>query len=134
MPAHNSEFPWLSYYKNYNFFQQRMREHSKVSGLKLINTGLYEITLTSSSVLKVFICECYAFDDAAYHELIANYGKVDAVVISSNWCGYNFETKLERMREKVGIFDIRGFMAAINKPNYWEYMTEYEREKMNHTQ
>jgi hypothetical protein len=110
-----------------------MREHSKVSGLKLINTGLYEMTLTSSSVLKVFICECYAFDDAVYHELIANYGKVDAVVISSNWCGYNFETKLERMREKVGIFDLRGFMAAINKPNYWEYMTEYEREKMNHT-
>jgi len=134
MPAHNSEFPWLSYYKNYNFFQQRMREHSKVSGLKLINTGFYEITLTSSIVLKVFICECYAFDDAAYYELIANYGKVDAVVISSNWCGYNFETKLERMREKVGIFDIRGFMAAINKPNYWEYMTEYERDKINHTQ
>nr|WP_321273492.1 hypothetical protein [Alcaligenes faecalis] len=134
MPAHNSEFPWLSYYKNYNFFEQRMREHSKVSGLKLISTGLYKITLTSNSVLKVFICECYAFDDAAYYELIDNYGKVDAVVISSNWCSYNFETKLERMREKVGIFDIRGFMAAINKPNYWEYMTEYEREKMNHTQ
>jgi len=134
MPAHNSEFPWLSYYKNYNFFEQRMREHSKVSGLKPINTGLYEMTLTSSSVLKVFICECYAFDDAAYHELIANYGKVDAVVISSNWCGYNFETKLERMREKVGVFDMRGLMAAINKPNYWEYMTEYEREKMNHPQ
>lgn len=134
MPAHNSKFPWLSFYKNYSFFEQRMREHSKVSGLKLINTGLYEITLTSSSVLKVFVCECYAFDDAAYHEVIANYGKVDAVVISSNWCGYSFETKLERMREKVGIFDIRGFMAAINKPNYWEYMTEDERERMNHTQ
>jgi len=130
MPAHNSEFPWLSYYKNYSFFEERMKEHSKVSGLKLINTGLYEITLTRGSVLKVFICECYAFDDAAYHEVIENYGKVDAVVISSNWCSYYFETKLERMREQVGIFDIKGFMAAINKPNHWEYLTEDERNRM----
>jgi hypothetical protein len=134
MPAHNSEFPWLSYYGNYNFFEERMREHSNVSGLKLINIGLYEITLTRGSVLKVFICECYAFDDASYHEVIANYGKVDTVIISSNWCGYHLETKLERIREKVGIFDIKGFMAAINKPNHWEYMTEDERKRMNRTQ
>lgn len=134
MPAHNSEFPWLSYYKNYNFFEERMGEHSKVAGLKLNNTGLYEITLTSGSILKVFICECYAFDDATYHEVIENYGKVDAVVISSNWCSYYFETKLERMREKVGIFDIKGFMSAINKPEHWEYMTESERERINRTQ
>lgn len=134
MPAHNSEFPWLSYYQNYNFFEERMREHSKVPGLKLINTGLYEITLTSGSALKVFICECYAFDDAAYYEVIENYGKVDAIVISSNWCSYYFATKLERMKEKVGIFDIKGFMAAINKQNHWEYMTEDERKRMNHIQ
>lgn len=134
MPAHNSEFPWLSYYKNYNFFEERMREHSKVAGLRRINTGLYEITLTSGSILKIFICECYAFDDAAYHEVIENYGKVDAVIISSNWCSYYFETKIERIRENVGIFDIKGFMAAINKPKYWEYMTESERERMNRTQ
>lgn len=134
MPAHNSKFPWLSYYKNYNFFEQRMREHSKVAEIKLIDTGLYEITLTRGNVLKVFICECYAFDDASYYEVIENYGKVDAVIISSNWCGYHFETKLERMKEKIGIFDIKCFMAAINKPNYWEYMTEYERKIMSRTQ
>lgn len=95
MPAHNSEFPWLSYYKNYNFFEDRMREHSKVAGFRRINTGLYEMALTSGGILKVFICECYAFDDAAYYEVIENYGKVDAVVISSNWCSYYFETKIE---------------------------------------
>ena len=29
---------------------------------------------------------------------------------------------------KVGIFDIAGFMAALNKKNYWEYLTESEME------
>lgn len=54
---------------------------------------------------------------------------MDAVVISSNWCSYYFATKLERMKENVGIFDIGGFMVAINKPKHWEYMTASELER-----
>lgn len=130
MPAHNSIFPWLSYYKHYRFFEERMRDHSRVLDFKTINTGLYEVALIRGGVLKVFICECYAFDDAEYHEVVENYGKVDAIVISSLWCGYSLQTKIDRMKERVGIFDIRGFMAALNKQNFWEYMTEGERERI----
>ena len=104
-----------------------MREHSKVRGLQKINTGLYDVHLLDDRVLRVFICECYSFDDADYHETVENYGLVDTVVISSNWCSYDFEMKLARMQEEVGIFDLKGFMAAINRTKYWEYMNEYER-------
>lgn len=127
MPAHNSTFPWLTYYRHYTFFENRMREHSKVRGLQKINTGLYDVHLLDDRVLRVFICECYSFDDADYHETVENYGLVDAVVISSNWCSYDFEMKLARMQEEVGVFDLKGFMAAINRTKCWEYMTEYER-------
>lgn len=129
MPAHNNTFPWLSYYKHYQFFEERMREHSKVRKIENIKPGLYDIGLSDARVLRVFICECYAFDDASYQETVENYGPVNAVIISSNWCGYDFEMKLARMQEAVGIFDIRGFMAAINTRRYWEYMTDLERDR-----
>ena len=134
MPAHNSEFPWLSYYGNYRFFEERMHEHSKVSGLSKINTGLYDIQLKDGRTIRVFICECYAFDDADYFETVENYGAINAVVISSNWCSYDLDTKLERMKEKVGVFDIKGFMAAINKTRYWEYMNEQEKNLLKRSQ
>ena len=104
-----------------------MREHSKVLGLQKINTGLYDVCLLDNRVLRVFVCECYSFGDADYHETVENSGPVNAVVISSNWCSYDFEMKLARMQEEVGVFDLQGFMAAINRPKYWEYMTESER-------
>lgn len=134
MPAHSNEFPWLSYYGNYRFFEERMNEHSKVSGLSKINTGLYEIHLKDGRTIRTFICECYAFDDADYFETVEKYGAINAVVISSNWCGYDFDTKLERMKEKVGVFDIKGFMAAINKTSYWEYMNEQEKNLLKRSQ
>lgn len=130
MPAHNREFPWLSYYKQYNFFEGRMREHSKVSDLKKINAGLYDVSMKDGRVLRVFICECYSFGGGEYYEATQNLGKVDAVVINSNWCGYSPEVKIACQAEHVGIYDIAGFMAAINMPNHWEYMTESEKKML----
>ncbi|EPY7408850.1 hypothetical protein ABVL72_24260 [Klebsiella pneumoniae] len=129
MPAENNKFPWLSYYRNYNFFEQRMREHSKVVSCENINIGLYNIRLTNGKILKVFICECYAFGTAEYVESCENYGELNAVVISSNWCGYSLDIKRDCMQNNVGIFNIGGFMAAINRDMFWTYMTEYEKER-----
>jgi hypothetical protein len=131
MPAQNASFPWMSYYRNYKFFEQRMNEHSKVSSCEHLDAGLYSIKLSTGKILKVFICECYSFGTAEYVESCGNYGALDAVVISSNWCAYGLELKRDCMTDKVGIFDVRGFMAAINKNDYWTYMTKYEKDKFN---
>lgn len=130
MSAHNSEFPWLSYYGHYKFFEDRMNDHSKVSGIDKVDTGLYDAHLKDGRVLRVFICECYSFGGGEYYEITQKLGPVDAVVINSNWCGYSPEVKIACQMEKVGIFDISGFMAAINLKNYWEYMTELEKKKL----
>ena len=45
MPAHNENFPWMSYYGNYNFFEKRMSEHSKVGAVKKVSPSLYHIEL-----------------------------------------------------------------------------------------
>lgn len=129
MVAHNDNFPWLSYYGHYSFFEERMRDHNRVNSFVNQNVGLYEIELTGGRRLNVFICECYSFGMAEYIEVCENYGALDAVVISSNWCSYSIEVKHHCMEHQVGIFDIRGFMAAINRREYWTYLTEYEAER-----
>lgn len=106
-----------------------MLEHSKVDSIENVAPGLYSIKLYGGRDLKVFICECYSFDVAEYMESCGNYGSLDAVVISSNWCGYSLDVKRHCMSENVGVFDISGFMAAINRRDYWTYMTKYERDR-----
>ncbi len=34
MAAQNKNFPWMSHYEEYGFFEDRMRGHNKVSSLK----------------------------------------------------------------------------------------------------
>lgn len=127
MPAHNQNFPWMSYYGNYNFFEQCMHKHTEVNSIERVNPGVYNIVLTGGRELKIFICECYSFDTAEYMELCENYGPIQAVIISSNWCGYSLDVKHHCMTDEVGVFNIAGFMAAINRSEYWTYLTEYER-------
>lgn len=128
MPAHNEEFPWMSYYGNYKFFEDRMRTHNKVHNIQNVGDGLYEIDLGEGKIKRVFICECYSFGMAEYYESEEKIGSIDAVIINSNWCGYTNEAKRYCLEHGVGLFDISGFMAALNKENFWEYLTEQEKE------
>lgn len=129
MSAHNSSFPWLTYKGKYDFFEQRMQEHNKVESYEKIKDGLYEILLTNSKTLIVFICDCYSYGIAEYEETHEKYGKLDAVIINSNWCGYSLELKHNCMQKKIGIFDIRGFMLAIRKDEFWTYLTDDEKKQ-----
>lgn len=128
MPAHNNTFPWVSYYKNYDFFENRIKTHSKVHGIREAEPGLYEMDLTDGRKIRVFVCECYSFGLAEYYESKENLGTIDAIIINSKWCGYTFEAKRYCLKHRVGLFDIAGFMAALNKDNFWEYLTDHETE------
>lgn len=128
MPAENSEFPWMSYYGHYKFFEDRMQSHNKVLGIQNTREGLYEINLGDERVIKVFICECYSYGLAEYYETVERLGKVQAVIINSNWCGYTTEAKRYCREHGVGLFTIGEFMAALNIKNFWEYLTKEEKE------
>lgn len=129
MAAQNKEFPWMSHYEEYKFFEDRMRSHSKVSSLENIKGGLYDLSLKNGNTLKVFICECYSYGVAEYEETVQKLGHLDVIIINSNWCGYSPDAKLYCREKSVGLFKIRDFMAALNFPHYWEYLTDYEKEK-----
>jgi len=130
MAAHNSEYPWLSYYGNYRFFEDRMREHSKVTLVERLETGHYRLVRSSGPDLVVFICECYSFGASEYDEVIENIGPVNAVVISSNWCGYALDFKMDCMNSDVGIFTIGEFMAALNLKDFWTYLSPQQKKDL----
>jgi len=127
MPAHDDNFPWMSYYGNYNFFVDRMKSHNKVQNVHAINKSCYEIALSNGNKLKVFICECYSFGLAEFYETIEKLGKLNAIIINSNWCGYTLEAKKHCRDQEVGLYDISGFMAALNMDKYWLYLTDREK-------
>lgn len=128
MPAQNNEFPWMSYYGHYRFFEDRMLSHNKVYSIQNIGEGLYEIDLGAGRVIKVFICECYSFGLAEYYEAVEKLGEIQSVIINSNWCGYTIDAKRYCREHGIGLFSIGEFMAALNMKNFWEYLTKQEIE------
>ncbi len=127
MPAQNSEFPWMSYYGNYRFFEEKMKSHDKICDVKKIGEGIYKLKLSEERVIRVFICECYAFGLAEYYETVDKIGEIQAVIINSLWCGYTMEAKRHCREHRIGLFRIGEFMAALNIENYWEYLTKEDK-------
>lgn len=121
MPAHSETFPWPSYYGHFDFFESRMQSHSRVHSLTQISPGYYCLKRSDGDEIYVFICECYSFGVAEYAEVKKEFGRVDAIVINSNWCGYTGDAKDQCRDEKTGLFSLIEFMAALNINDYWEY-------------
>lgn len=128
MPAHSSVFPWPSYYGHFKFFEKMMRTHSDIRDVTALGDGVFELSRISGQILRVFVCECYSFGAAEYIETTENLNNLDAVIISSNWCGYTFDAKALGRAEKVGLFNIRGLMVALNKTEVWAYLDKFELE------
>lgn len=129
MPAHSENFPWPSHYGHFQFFEQRLAEHSKVHLYNADEVGFYNVALKSGVKLRVFICECYAFGVSEYLETKARVNDLSIIVINSAWCGYTDEAKLQSRSEEIGLFKIRDFMAAINHRRFWMYLDEYDKER-----
>jgi hypothetical protein len=55
-------------------------------------------------------------------------GELDAIVINSAWCDYTMQAKRLAREKKVGLFKIGTFMSALNKADFWTYLTDMERE------
>lgn len=121
-------FPWPPYYGHFHFFEARMRTHGRVKALQAGANGIYDLTLTSGAVIRVFICECYSFGVAEYFETKEKVGRLDAIVINSMWCGYTSEAKRAARSDKVGLYKIGDFMAALNRANLWDLLNESEKE------
>ena len=129
MSAYSDEFPWPSHYGHFNFFEERMHNHGRVKKCAPVGNGVYELTRNNGPVIRLFICECYAFGVAEYMETRENLGDVDAVIINSAWCGYTDEVKLQCREREVGVFMIAEFMGALNFKDFWNYLTDDQEER-----
>ena len=127
MPAYSEEFPWLSYYGHYDFFEVRMQSHNRVSSIVELNRGVYRIERDDGVQIKTFICECYSFGIAELMEVYQNLNDINAVIINSNWCGYTTEAKISCRNSNVGLFTINQFMKALHQKNYSQYLDKDEK-------
>jgi hypothetical protein len=121
-----SAFPWPPYYGHFNFFEARMRGHSRVKSTDSRGGGIYDLMLVNGSSICAFICECYSFGVAEYVETVGKVGGLNAIIINSAWCGYTLDAKRTARADKVGLYKIADFMAALNKANVWEYLSDSE--------
>lgn len=128
MTGNSERFPWPSYYGHFNFFEECMAQHDRVALWRSEDGGTYELTLKNGKALRVFVCECYAFGVAEYEETVSNLGPLDAIIISSAWCGYSHDAKRYCRGKRVGLFKIGEFMAALNRADFWNYLTASEKE------
>jgi hypothetical protein len=128
MAEETSSFPWPPYYGHFNFFEARMRGHSRITGIKNEGGGIYDLALASGDSMRVFLCECYSFGVAEYIETIEKLGRLGSIVINSAWCGYTLQAKHTARSEKIGLYKIGDFMAALNKSNAWDYLNDGEKD------
>jgi hypothetical protein len=107
-----------------------MEAHSRVRSIEPLGDGRYRITRSDGAVLETFICECYSFGIAEYIETTENLGRLDAIIINSNWCGYTDQLKVQCRDERVGLFRIGDFMAALNRQDFWAYLDQWEESRL----
>jgi hypothetical protein len=127
MAARSDRFPWPSHYGHFRYFEARMKSHSRVAGFTAVGDGVYDITRDNGGVLRVFVCECYAFGVAELLEVQEQLGSVNAVIINSAWCGYTKAAREHGRAEKIGLFTIAEFMGALGRQDFWNYETPSEK-------
>lgn len=130
MAAYSETFPWPNYYGHYNYFEEQMKWHSKVSSLVPQSNGVYMLTRAQGDTIRIFVCECYAFGIAEYMETVDQLGEINAIIINSAWCGYSYQAKEHCCKARVGLFMIGEFMGALNLKDYWNYVTPEEKERL----
>lgn len=130
MAAYSETFPWPNSYGHYNYFEEQMKWHDKVSSLVPHGNGTYMLTRVQGDTLRIFICECYAFGIAEYMETVDQLGEVNSIIISSAWCGYSYQAKEHCRKARVGLFKIGEFMGALKLRDYWNYIAPEEKERL----
>lgn len=127
MPAHSNTYPWPSYYGNFNFALEILARHDQLASIDP-DGDVYNVARTRGDQLRLFICECYSFGVAEYQEVTEKAGPVDLVLVNSNWCSYTLQVKRHCREQKVGVYQLRALMAALNLNEVWSYLDEGERE------
>ena len=114
MPAYSDEFPWPPHYGNFNFFEDKMKLHSRVIELIKSSKNVYHIVRKADSrALTVFICECYSFGCAEAMETISKLENIDVIIINSLWCSYSMDAKHYCRSRKIGL---GGFNLQVQHP------------------
>lgn len=109
------------------FFEQAMRNHTRVDNIIRISEAYYEIHRDCLSTIKVFVSNYYALSEADYYEVIDEYPDIDCLITISDWNEVTDEAYILGKRHCVGVFKISDFMRAINEERPYTYTKPINR-------
>ena len=115
------------------FFFARMGEHDAVSDLSVVGHDaefLYRIRRDRfGDEFTVWLSDAYHFTEADLYNKPNEIGANDYIIIGKPEGGFNLDYDLIK-QEQIGVGKIGKFMGAINLPEPWRFLDEYEREKL----
>lgn len=114
------------------FFFNLISKHSKVEEIEQIGVPLYTITKSNGDVINALLVDIYMIGNAELLDLMSRYEDIDAIINISMW-NENLSSAKDLAKEhKIGLFDMREFMGALNcvsRKTFLNYIPPHEREE-----
>lgn len=125
MPVDYSRYPRP---ESVAFFEQSIRGHNRVSGMKKISEYYYEISRVGMSNVNVLVTNYYTLGYSELLDIISTYPDVDCVITISNWNGYTDQAYEEGKRRRIGVFIFQELFGALNCAEPYQYIRSVDRD------
>lgn len=105
-----------------DFFEQAIAAHDKVSDLSALGPQVFRITRVGDmSDVTIYLTNLYTVGYADVVGILSERPEVDCIVTASTWNGYTDGAKLYAKQRRVGLFEFKELMGALNWRRFWTY-------------
>ena len=108
---------------SFAFFEKTLTGHSAVRQFERMPAEgqYYNMHRTRDDTLLVYLSDLYTIGEADYLQMIGEDPNIDCIVTASGYNSYTADAKTRAVAGRVGLFNIREFLGAINRERFWEY-------------
>ena len=111
-------------------FVEYLQSSNAVEAVVCESNQLLSVERVKHPPLRVFMTNAYIVTLVDVHEILAQAGKVDAIVAMSEWNSYMAEAKTFCKERRIGLFKFKEFLGAVyyDGDRYLDYVPPDERE------
>jgi len=108
---------WNVSYSTISYFEDALKNHSKVADVYRAKDILFNIELTNGTQIKMLLVDEYTLGLAAVFRALREFGKLDYIVTAGNWNAYSPDAKEYGDEHGIGIFKGPEFLKALYLKN-----------------
>lgn len=106
-----------------DFFRSVLQTHSSVERYSCAGDHIYHVKRKAGSDVEVYLTNLYTIGIADYVDIRSRFPDVNCIVVASMWNSYTSDAKKMAVADRIGMFDIKEFMGAINYEALWKYLS-----------